>query len=350
VNIISKIFNSPLFFVLLVLFGMEFGSRLLFTDFSKAPIFSHVGYTSDEMDTNSPLFLKENGQECIHISNKFNWNQWWGFSSKELDIKCAKNLFAGKDLTIAFMGGSVAAGAGAINYRTSIDFYTTKDLKNFASINLAETGARHKNMSIRFQREVIPLNPKIVFFIDGFNEFNSVRYGGSPSNDFYWTAGVRNRVHHPFSFYIDKLIEVSKFAEALLVRTGLYSSARIASNKTSIGDIHESANTYLKDVEVTKALCDSYKIKCFFIIQPQIFYSDINEHNVIVKNSSKFFINFKNENIYGFENIIKNCEFCIDYSELLMNQSNTFYDPVHFGKHGNYILGKKLENLIKTVN
>jgi hypothetical protein len=349
-NIISKKFIAYFFSVSLFFLGLEFGSRLVFTDYSKAPVLSPVGYSSDEIDANLPLFLKQNGQECNPIINKFNWNQWWGFSSKELDFKCAKNLFAEKDLTIAFMGGSVIAGAGVINYKTSIDFYATNNLKNFASINLAESGARHKNMSIRFQREIIPLNPKIVFFIDGFNEFNSVRYGGSPLNDFYWSAGVRNRLHHPFSFYIDKLIEVSKFAEALLVRTGFYSSARIASNKTSITDIQESANIYLNDVKVTKALCDSYKIKCFFIIQPQIFYSNIDEHNDIINKSSKIFPNFKNENIYGFESIIKNCDFCIDYSELLMNQSNTFYDPVHFGKHGNYILGKKFETLIKTLN
>ena len=33
-------------------------------------------------------------------------------------------------------------------------------------------------MSVKFQRQVIQLKPDLVIFFDGFNEFNSIIYGG----------------------------------------------------------------------------------------------------------------------------------------------------------------------------
>jgi hypothetical protein len=159
-------------------------------------------------------------------------------------------------------------------------------IQDFASINLAESGARHKNMSIRFQREVIPLSPDIVIFLDGFNEFNSIRYGGKPSDDFYWTAGVKDRVHSPYRLYIDKLVEVSKLAETALIRTGIYNSSRLGKVKISDNEIAESADQYIADMQITKNLCKAYQIKCLFILQPHVSNSTNNEHLKIVYDNS----------------------------------------------------------------
>lgn len=342
----NKKFIIFLIFILFI-FLLEFCSRFIFFSSSFSTAKKYDDYSSEELNSNLPLFLNVNGGECIQFTNRFEWNQWWGYTSKKLDLGCAKELFKKKDTTIVFMGGSVMANTGAINYKTSIDYFATNIFYNFASINLAESGARHKNMSIRFQSEVIPLSPKFVFFLDGFNEFNSVRYGGEPFNDFYFTAGVRNRVHNPHLFFLEKIIEKSKFAEVAIVRTGIYKSSRIALDRILIENLVESAKNYLQNARITKSLCESYNIKCFFILQPQIFYSSLEEHKEIIHFSSSVFKHISFENLYGYDYIKANCEFCIDYSDLLKDVPNTFYDPVHFGKIGNYILGQKFKELIE---
>jgi hypothetical protein len=332
-----------------VVFGLEYGSRLLFSDPKSRFVYDDSVYTASEKDRNLPFALPINGGECVKINlNRLNWNQWWGFSAKRLDISCAKKLLSDKELSIVFMGGSAMFNFEAPNYLTHIDFYATKKFNNFASINLAESGARHKNMSVRFQREVIPLKPSIVVFLDGFNEFNSIRYGGDPSDDFYWTAGVRARVHQPYRFYIDKLIEISKFAEVALVRTGLYTSARIGVGYKSPDMIERSAEQYLKDIAVTKVLCDGYNIKCLFVLQPQVFNSIEPEHQQIIDAANLQFPGYKEGNLHGYQYIKQRCDYCIDASDLLSNKKNTFIDPVHFGKDGSYLLGEFLYSLVRS--
>lgn len=333
--------------LIIILAGLEVGTRLLFPNPRSEFNFNYSKYSNFELDRNIPISRLENGGKCVNYKKEFNWNQWWGYSEKTLNLNCAQQLFKNKGLKIIFMGGSAMANAEAPNYLTHIEYYATKDLTNFASINLAESGARHKNMSIRFQREVIPLRPNIVIFLDGFNEFNSTRYGGESSDDFYWTAGVKDRVHHPYRLYIDKLIELSKLAETVLVRTGLYQSARLSKGNISDSAIKESASYYIADREITKSLCATYGIKCFFVLQPHIFNSTNQEHEKIIKHANTMFPNFQKSIKDGYNFIEINCYDCINTSDLLNNQSNTFIDPVHFEKKGGELLGDRLHDLIE---
>ena len=334
--------------IMIVIAGLEIGTRLLFPNKQSEFQFNYSKYSKIELDKSIPISRDENGGKCVDYKKKFSWNQWWGYSERNLDFSCAQQLFKNKSLKIVFMGGSAMANAEAPNYLSHVEFYATQNLKDFASINLAESGARHKNMSIRFQREVIPLSPDIVIFLDGFNEFNSIRYGGKPSDDFYWTAGVKDRVHSPYRLYIDKLVEVSKLAETALIRTGIYNSARLGKAKISDKEIAESADQYIADMQITKNLCEAYQIKCLFILQPHVFNSTNNEHLKIIEHAESIFPGFKKSIQSGYKLIELNCFDCVNATNLLNNSSNTFIDPVHFEKEGGKMLGAIFYNLIKT--
>ena len=220
---IKKVSKFTIAFAI-VLFGLEFGARMILSE----PTYSNdfLGYTQDELDPLLPFISEKNGGSCIAIQQGFNWIQWWGFSSKKLNHECAKEFFSEGNFNIVFMGGSAMYNAEAPNFSTTLEHYATQNIQNVRSINLAESGARHTNMSIRFQQEVIPLDPDLVIFFDGYNEFNSILYGGAPVDSFYWTVAGKNRMHSLHRVFIDKAIELSVFLELGLIRTGLYASSR----------------------------------------------------------------------------------------------------------------------------
>jgi len=114
----------------------------------------------------------------------------------------------------------------APNYLTTIDHYAFGGDERMVSINLAESAARLSNMLARFIFEVVELRPNVAVFLVGNPEFTSIQYGGLPDDDFYWTAGVSRRIHHPMMFFLDKLVNESKVAQVLLIQTGAYPSAR----------------------------------------------------------------------------------------------------------------------------
>ena len=100
-------------------------------------------------------------------------------------------------------GGSTMAGVGTLNYLTSLDYYAFGPHEDIVSINLAEPGARLSNSLARFMDEVTDLKPDVALFLDGFNEFYSIRQGGRPGDDAHWTLGVRRRVENPFMSLLD---------------------------------------------------------------------------------------------------------------------------------------------------
>ena len=123
-------------------------------------------------------------------------------------------------------------------------------------------------MLIRFLHEVIELHPDYAVSFDGFNEFNSVRYGGAPEDDFYWTAGVKDRVQNPLKFFRDKLIENRRTAELIALKTGFINSARLPPSHVDAKLVEQAAEYYVKMRNYTKVMCEAYRIKCIFIIQP----------------------------------------------------------------------------------
>jgi len=337
------IVTIPIFITIL---GLEFGARLILDSGDKRSR-DYSDYLPKELDKSLPFIADKNGQKCIELNLGFNWNQWWGFVNRDLDLECAKRHFLDDTFNVVFMGGSAMFNREAPNFHTTIDYLAINDLKKVRSINLAESGARHMNMSVRFQREVTKLKPDLVIFFDGYNEFNSISYGGSPEDDFYWTASGKNRMLKPYRLYIDKAIELSSFLELALIHTSLYKSSRNVSNilLTEV-EIEKSALTYLNDKKVTQKLCKAFEINCVFVIQPHIYGSEIDEHkDIILRHSKKIPHNemvIKN----GYKIILEGCNDCVDFSEGLNNVKKTFIDPVHFSKKGSIKVAEFFKEII----
>ena len=113
-----------------------------------------------------------------------------------------------------------------LNYLTSLDYYAFGQHEDIVSINLAEPGARLSNMLARFMDEVTDLKPDVALFLDGFNEFYSIRQGGRPGDDAHWTLGVRRRVETPIMSLLDRALNQSRLAQVTLIGTGIFPSAR----------------------------------------------------------------------------------------------------------------------------
>ena len=305
-------------------------------------------YSVKQLDKNLPFVSTKNGGDCIQISKGFKWNNWWGYSNKRLDIDCAKNHFnSSKSFNVVFMGGSSMANEEAPNYLTHIDYYSTKDHKNVRSLNLAETGARHMNMLIRFIREVVPLKPNLVIFFDGYNEFNSIKYGGNPEDDFYFTAGAKDRLENPLSFFIQKMTSSSSFLNLSLIKTGLIKSSRYYNNSIGPKEINKASDYYFQDTKITKKLCEVHNIKCLFVIQPVVYFNpQISEHFSIIERFNKNFP--QEEEIYyeGLSTILKSCDYCIDMTDALSGIKHSYIDTVHFAKNGSEVVGGLLSELI----
>ena len=347
-NVMSWIKSALIAFVPLsiIIFGLEFGARLLLGKFEGLPR-DFSGYTDVELDRTLPFIYDQNGADCISFNSAFHWNQWWGYSAKNLDIQCAKSFFSEETFNVVFMGGSAMFNAEAPNYLTTLEYLATSDIERLRSINLAESGARHMNMSIRFQREVIQLEPDLVIFFDGYNEFNSLLYNGSPLDDFYWTATGKVRMHRPYRLYVDKAIELSSFLELALIHTGIYRSARnVRDVNYDAKLVNEASLTYLRDMSVTSSLCESHGIKCVFIIQPHVYGSKLPEHAQIISAQSTKFPADERIRVDGYARILNGCGLCVDMSSLLDDLPNSFLDPVHFGKDGSQRLGSVFRKLI----
>lgn len=176
---------------------MEFGARLLLHN--PNPVKRNFSdYSKTELDKTLPFIHPKNDSKCVTLRKGVNWNQWWGFTARVLNLDCDKEFFSHETYNIVFLGGSAMNNAQASNHLTTSDYMATKNINGVKSINLTESGARQMNMSVLFQRQVIQLKPDLVIFFDGFNEFNSIIYGGNPDDDYCWTIAGNYRMHKPY--------------------------------------------------------------------------------------------------------------------------------------------------------
>ena len=273
----------------------------------------------------------------------------FGLASKTLDKACAKELFKSARTKVVLLGGSTMGSAFALNYLTTIDYYAFGRDEDFVSINLSESYARLSDMSARFIHEVIELRPDVAVFLVGFNEFHAVQYGGLPGDDFYWTAGVTRRVHRPMMFLLDKVIDSSKLAQALLIQTGIYLSPR-ATRKIDLTLVDQEVDYYFRTQEYTSVLCKQYSIKCFFILQPTpLVQSNLNDRDrLIVQERLKNFPQSQEIMTRGYALLKRgrNGNRVLDASGLFDGVADAYFDVEHFTKVGNALLGKYIHDAI----
>jgi hypothetical protein len=306
-------------------------------------------YSPEEMRPSEQVLPRQGGRCVRQQSVGMHWDPRFGLASKTLDMACAKELFKSAKTKVVFLGGSTMGGAFAPNYLTTIDYYAFARDEDFVSINLAESFARLSDISARFIHEIIELRPNVAVFLVGFNEFHAMQYGGLPGDDFYWTAGVSRRVHHPMMFLLDKAIDSSKLAQVLLIQTGIYLSPR-ATRKIDLTLVDQEVDNYFRTQEYTSVLCRQYSIKCIFILQPTPLAENhlMERDRLIVQERLKYFPQSQEIMTRGYALLKagRNGNRVLDASGLFDGVADAYFDVDHFTKVGNALLGKYIHDAI----
>ena len=307
--------------------------------------------TAEENRADLPMYLPRQGGECVREDkSKLHWNPRFGFSSKALDKSCARRLFSSGKIRIVMFGGSTMANVGAVNYRTSLDYYAFGQHEDIVSINLAEPGARLSNMLARFMDEVTDLKPDVALFLDGFNEFYSINLGGRPGDDAHWTVGVRKRVESPIMSLLDRALNQSRFAQIALIRTGIFPSSRHFLGQFDLARVDEDVGYYLRARESAQALCVHYQVKCLFVLQPITVLEDApsGSTEAIVRENASYFPHDREMFSRGYA-LIREMpgDRYLDASRILENLPDAYVDIVHLSKVGNAALGKFFYSVVK---
>jgi hypothetical protein len=345
---------AGLVFFIIIVGSLEIGLRL----WSLATDAKMVRFRDDIYDRQySPAELRRSeqilpgqGGRCVRQQGQvMNWDPRFGLASKTLDMACAKELFKSARTKVVLLGGSTMGSAFAPNYLTTIENYAFGREEDFVSINLSESYARLSDMLARFIHEIIELRPNVAVFLVGENEFLSIQYGGLPGDDFYWTAGVTRRVHHPMLFLLDKAIDSSELAQALLIKTGIYLSPR-ATRKIDLTLVDQEVDYYFRMQEYTSVLCRQYSIKCFFILQPTpLAQSNLNDRDrLLVQERLKNFPQSQEIMTRGYALLKRgrNGNRVLDASALFDGVEDAYFDVEHFTKVGNALLGKYIHDAI----
>ena len=342
--------------IIISLLLIELSLRILSVNLPASDLKSSLykEYSIEELDLSIPFRHKNHGGECIkpRFIKKMQWHPRFGYNDKNINFDCVEKLFSEGKTNVIFMGGSAMANYETPNFLTSIEHYMFKNSDEFRSINLAESGARLSN-ELSIFIEYVPkmkIKPDIIIFFDGYNEFNGVRYNGEPDDDFYWAAGVKRRVHEPYKFYFDIVMERSHLFKFLLHGILGLSSARIQPVEIAKSKIIESARDYVYRKNILDNLCSVYKIKCIYVLQP-VFVLSKNLNGKTDQQISKWILkHFKNDKmIYkiGYAEILNfNRSVKYNLTNIFDNQSNIYFDYVHTNKYGSKIIGKELRKIL----
>ena len=329
--------------------GLRLWSFAMNTDITRPTDDTYRRLYSPEELRRSELPIQKN--PCVRESFAgMHWDPRFGFVSKILDEACAKDLFKSDKTKVLLFGGSTMNSALAPNYLTTIDHYAFGDDPSVVSINLAESGARLWNMFARFLYEGVELRPNVAVFLVGNLEFTSIQYGGLPTDDFYWTAGVSRRVHHPLMYFLDKVVEESKLAEVLLIKTGIYPSARMPVQNIDLTLVDEAVAYYFRTQENTTAICEHYSIKCIFILQPTpLAQSRLDARNQLIVQGYLKYFPFDQKIIsrgYALLKEGRDGNHLLDPSGLFDGVPDTYFDVEHYTKVGNALLGKYIHDAV----
>lgn len=286
-----------------------------------------ANYTSQETDFSLPLYTQAQGQACVEVirnPGEMHYSPYFGWNTQQINAECAQAHLSQKGMRVIYFGGSAMENFEAPNYLTKIDNYIAQAKPAILSLNLAESGGRSTNNLVRIMIEAINLPADYWVFLDGYNEFNSIKYGGDAKEDFYWTAGVFDRIHKPIRSSFDKLIAKSVLAQKLFYSTGLLKTPRRRTSSVTEEEIFAAADYYVENVQKIELLCKAKDIKCLFFLQP---YKVENNESTRILNA-------------GYARIIsKLADKTIDLRPLFTDKDEAFVDDVHYNKLGSAIVG-----------
>lgn len=289
-------------------------------------------YSDLEKDKILDFKLKKHGFECVkpRFITKMQWNPRYGWSDKEIDTNCIDNLFKKNTTNIVFFGDSTIDNYEAPNYLTSLEYLTFGESDKFRSINLSEGGSRLSDQIAIFLEYIPKLKtkPSIAFFFNGYHEFTSIQYNGNPKYNFYWTTTINNRIHNPFVFFYQAVLDKSEILKFISNKVLKINHSRNKVLKVGKKKIILAADEYTYQKHIAENICNIYKIKCYFILQP-IFVKSKNLNgnidNYIKEKLSKSSIeNDKQLFDYGYNYILSTESDILNFSNLFDNQDDIF--------------------------
>lgn len=293
-------------------------------------------YTKEELDFSLPLYTNAQGQECVEVIRKpsgMHYSPYFGWNTQKIDLTCAKKHLSKPGIKVLYFGGSAMENFEAPNYLTKIDNYVNNHIPNIISLNFAESGGRSTNNLVRIMLEAIELPANYWVFVDGYNEFNSIKYGGNAEDDYYWTAVVHDRIHRPINAILDKLISKSPLMERLFFATGIKKNPRIRQTVISDQEIFTAADYYVKNVQKITQLCTMKGMQCLFFLQPYKRYEGTNSTTILDK---------------GYARILERLnDKVIDLRPYFNNHDEFFIDEVHYNKYGSEMLALSIIKYLK---
>lgn len=352
----KKNFLLTLLSILAALFLIEVFLRINSLDSAINIKEYYFKYTKPELDKNLPFRKDNHGGKCVNVnfSSKMKWHSRKGFHDKDVNIDCVDKLFSSKNKNIIFMGGSAMANYQTPNYLTSIEYFFEKNfLKDFRSINLAEGGGRMSNNLNSFIEYIPKLKnkPDFIIFLDGYNEFLPLLYGGKPSDDFYYTTTVKDRIHNINKYLFFKIIEKSEVLKIIFYKTFNIKNTRIVKKNIDQKKIIKAANDYLYRKNIIKNLCNNYKIKCIFLLQP-VFSLTKNINGKFDKrlfNIEKYYFSSSSMTYnLGYSLLVKDPDI-YNLSNIFDNKNDIFIDMVHFNKTGSEIIGQSINKILANL-
>ena len=187
--------------------------------------------------------------------------------------------------------------------------------------------------------------PDVAIFFDGLND--AVFANASFSREPFFTPQLRRRMNIPLdikSYLLSTNLLKSLHLMGLVPSTGSLTHTYFSPPQNiPIEKVADTIlNNYFENLQFTKLLCDSYKIKCYFFWQPHPMY--YHNHNDTVSGKSSLLSEIIYKRIKKMNN--KPAEF-IDLSDLLATYNGQpFVDEFHYsGLFNEYIAQKMLSHL-----
>jgi len=262
-----------------------------------------------------------------------------------------KTYFQCKDdhkntIKIFAFGGSTMWGTGARDIGTIPSFlskYLCEEGINVEVTNFGESAYTSTQEIIRLQLELRKENyPDIVIFYDGVNDVYTSyqsRVAGLPPNN-------ENRI---IEFNLRKRFNIFpnlNRAIGRIIRT-LYGDS-LTNGELNDNLIIETANIYLNNIKVIKALENKYKFKAFFYWQPSLY---TKQHLSDDEKNKIYYDKSLNKSRIMVLNLIKSSKQVNDLTGIFNNKKNTiFIDEYHISEEGNSIIAREMsKDILKYI-
>ena len=268
---------------------------------------------------------------------------------------------------IYFYGGSTTAGDGLLRDQDTIPSIVSSNINKKGVCtkvyNYAQSGFNSGNEFTLFTNQIIDGNiPKIAVFYDGINDtvqkglFNKPHMAYDIYKNAHNISSLRVRLVEAFlrRSYLASYLTKGYLRGEETPKTDLFSDLEVIRRSQNAAKDHIKKSSNLNNI------CNSFKIKCIFILQSSIFdrgNPSYEEKDLLTRINKympklKLSLNEFNKTIKEFNKKQNQYSFSIVDMTSVLDISNTsfFIDHAHVSPRGNQIIGREIAELILNNN